>query len=70
MRSLLLALSCTLALGVTQADAQPRTPTPLEIAQFLDISLPEARTWRAAWLEVVSPTATLPGATHAHVVRR
>lgn len=52
------------------ARAQPRTPTPIEIAHFLDISLPEARTWRAAWLEVVSPTAALPGVAHAHAVRR
>jgi len=31
MRSLVLALSCTLALGITGASAQPRTPTPAAV---------------------------------------
>ncbi|AGG89900.1 hypothetical protein [Rhodanobacter denitrificans] len=43
------------------ARAQPSVPTPVQIADFLAITLPEARTWRAAWLEVISPTA---GAAH------
>lgn len=39
------------------ARAQPTVPTPVQVADFLAISLPEARKWRAAWLDVISPTA-------------
>lgn len=46
------------------ARAQPATPTPLQIASFLGVGLPQAREWRAEWLEAVSPLNSLPGVNH------
>jgi hypothetical protein len=47
------------------ARAQPKVPTPEQIAQVLDVCLAQARAWRTDWLNAVNPTQSLPGEHHA-----